>query len=168
MILTICLWAYFVCHACSEFLVQLEHERRVLQEARILSNTVCNMPRDDIAGNLVNCEQVRTTAIHHSPRIKAVETTVAIITTDLFFVFTEGLRGASHAVGLMGFVVCFILYISSLIVRSLFVQASENNLKCTYLCSPSLQEKHQSHVSIHELDPGAPPHHDLLQRTTQP
>lgn len=150
LILSLCLWIYFATHATSEFLRQLEHERRVLQEARVIYNTVCKMPREDIAGHLIDCENARTTSLHHSPHIKALETTASIVSSDIFIVLTEGIRGASHAVGLMGFVVCITLYVSSLIVRAVTRNISQNELSYRDY-SASLQSKHQSFVRITEL-----------------
>lgn len=151
LILSVCLWIYFSAHAISEFLIHLEYEKRVLQEAHILTTTVCTMPREDIAGNLIDCERARTTSLHHSPHIKALETTASIISSDIFIILTEGVKSAGHAMGLMGFFICVALYASSLLVRAMSSRISNEELYSNKEFSPSLQAKHQSHVNITEI-----------------
>ena len=159
LFMMVSLWVYFVCHTYVEYETHLEYERRVVQEAKVLARTVCQLPREDVAGHLVDCEKAMHTAQHHAPVMKALETTASVIGSDIFAMITEGVRGASHAAGLLGFIFCVVAYIASLIIRSAASHFQERSKYSQSYFSPSLQHKHQSSVCITNLedDPPVPP-----------
>ena len=153
LILTACMWLYFVCHSVIEFQSHLEHERRVLQEAKILATTVCEMSREDIAGAIIDCESARATAMHHSPCIKALEKTMSTVVTEMFFIATEGVRGASHALGLVGCIGFLVMYVISLFFRAILSTSSTYSAMYNpHPMSQSLRQKHESSVTILPID----------------
>lgn len=120
LIIGVCLWVYFIFHSVVIYNEHYEYQKRIIHEAKVIMQTVCGMSREDIAGSLVDCEDARHKAFHTSAVLVALEHTASATGKDILVILSDGVQGASSALGFMGCVICIVMYCISIVVRVLF------------------------------------------------
>ena len=77
LILTATTWVFFVSRAINVFGEHLRHERDILWEAKLLLDSVCDLPRTTypLTGELVRCDEAREAVRRGNAHLKAIELT---------------------------------------------------------------------------------------------
>lgn len=123
MISALCflMFAFFAIKLIAEFLEMYRVQKGIIDEATILTTSVCSMSHNELSGALIDCENARK-IVNTNILIRACELTFQSLMSGVISIIKMGVTELTHAVGFMGFVVCFVLYLASLFVRAVFAQ----------------------------------------------
>ena len=102
-------WVLFVSRAINVFGQHLRHERDILWEAKLLLDSVCDLPRSTfpLTGELVRCDEAREAVRRGNAHLKAIESTSMMLLEELARAARRELVDVTWALGFIG--VCAII-----------------------------------------------------------
>ena len=97
-------WVFFVSRSINVFGEHLRHERDILWEAKLLLDSVCDLPRSSypLTGKLVRCDEAREAVRRGNAHLKAIELTSTKLLSELARTARNELVDVTWALGFVG------------------------------------------------------------------
>lgn len=149
-------WIFFVSRAINVFGEHLRHERDILFEAKLLLDSVCDLPRSSFpyTGELVRCDAAREAVRRGNAHLTALELTSTRLLSELARTARRELVDVTWALGFMGVVstlgIAFVWLAVLRIIRYMRLRNAEAEMNAY---SPLVMERRRRLGAIPEAKP---------------
>ena len=155
LFVTVSVWVLFVSRTINVFGEHLRHERDILWEAKLLLDSVCDLPRTTfpLTGELVRCDEAREAVRRGNAHLKAIESTSSRLLSELARTARNELVDVTWALGFVG--VCTVVCSAGAFFAFRKFRRDRHTRRLRNARSPMMSIR-QSRLQYIEESPGEP------------